>query len=711
MPAGESLGFEEVRKRKLFAVLIVPGILILLSFGLHHLFNGIWLEGSLDLIACLWLITSLLALRLMKKGLVIYRINTALLGLLFLFLAAKGGTEGNKILWMFSYPLIAFYSLGIIEGLIWTTAIFALSLMLLFLPVSAQWVHGYSSEFKLRFCVAFLLVATMTHIYESVRRKSQSNLENERFHLEVEKRKLAEMAHTLTQSEQRLMQAQSIARVGDFEYEIDTDRFRGSEEALRILDLDRTGGPVTLRDLKARAPDLYAFITSHKRPGGGEGQFHLEPFKQEAMEHPQKVVYAKAERVPSTEGRPEKVIGVIQDITAQYKAEEEKKELEARLVRSQKMEALGLLAGGVAHDLNNVLSGIVSYPDMMLLRLPAGSELRRPLSIMRDTGQKAAAIVQDLLTLARRGVTNFEILNLNDLIDQYLLSPEFEKLKSYHPEAEIKVSKQAHLPNIRGSAIHLVKALMNLVSNAVEALPGDGFVQIGTENRYIGQPFKGYVAVKEGDYVVLSVADNGGGIGPGDLSRIFEPFYTKKKMGRSGTGLGLAVVWGTVEDHHGYVDVASEAGQGTMVELYFPVVGESLRHREQAVRLYDYRGNGERILVVDDMEAQREITSELLAELGYQVEAVISGEAAVEFLRRNTVDLVILDMIMGPGMDGLETYIRVRKLHPDQKTLIVSGFSETGRVKEAQSLGAGAYVKKPFSLETIGLAVRRELNR
>ena len=148
-----------------------------------------------------------------------------------------------------------------------------------------------------------------------------------------------------------------------------------------------------------------------------------------------------------------------------------------------------------------------------------------------------------------------------------------------------------------------------------------------------------------------------------------------------------------------------------MVELYFPVVGESLRHREQAVRLYDYRGNGERILVVDDMEAQREITSELLAELGYQVEAVISGEAAVEFLRRNTVDLVILDMIMGPGMDGLETYIRVRKLHADQKTLIVSGFSETGRVKEAQSLGAGAYVKKPFSLETIGLAVRRELNR
>ncbi len=718
LPPGSELTFEEMRKRKLFAALIVPGIIILSTFGCFHLFHGNLLEGLLDLFACLWLLFSLLGLRMMKKGLVLYRINTTLLGLLFLFLAAKGGIEGNKLLWMFSYPMIAFYTLGIPEGLAWTGILFALCLGILFGPWDTHWVHAYSMDFKLRFGVAFALVASFTYIYESAREKYQSNLESEQRNLKAEKQKLAEMTHTvqeanraLTQSEQRLKQAQNIAQVGNFEYDPEADRLWGSEEALGILGLDPAGNRLPLGDIKGRAPGFYAFLEGFGTGRQGTCKFRLTLSGPGEGEYRQKMGYARAELEDGSGTSPPKIIGVVQDITPLHKAEEEKKELEARLARSQKMEALGLLAGGVAHDLNNVLSGIVSYPDMMLIRLPADSDLRKPLGLIRDSGQKAAAIVQDLLTLARRGVTSMEIVNFNDLVEQYLQTPEFLKLQSYHPLVSFRVDKQDRLPNIKASAVHMKKTLMNLVSNAAEALPEGGQVHISTRNRHLDIPLKGYADVNAGEYVVLGVEDNGSGIQEEDLARIFEPFFTKKKMGRSGTGLGLAVVWGTVHDHNGYIHVSSTPGRGTRIELYLPATSAEMMHREEEIPPKSFQGNGERILVVDDLPSQREITREMLTLLGYHVDTVASGEEAIDFLKDHPVDLAILDMIMHPGIDGLETYARLRTLRPEQKTLIVSGYSETERVREAQMLGAGAYVKKPFDIQTIGQAIRRELDK
>jgi signal transduction histidine kinase len=474
--------------------------------------------------------------------------------------------------------------------------------------------------------------------------------------------------------------------------------------------LDQIHRQPALKDLKKRAPDFYDFIINLEKHNHTECRFQLQPIEKTDKMNQTTMVYVRVERRSAAEQPPREVIGVVQDISVQHRAEMEKKQLEAKLARSQKMEALGLLAGGVAHDLNNVLSGIVSYPDMLLMRLPDDSELAKPLGVMRDSGLKAAAIVQDLLTLARRGVISMETLNLNDLVDDYLASPEFHKLQSYHPAVEIKFEKQTSLPGINGSAVHLKKSIMNLVSNAVEALPQGGEVLISTRNRYIEKPLKGYVKINPGDYAILSVEDNGDGINKADLGRIFEPFFTKKKLGRSGTGLGLAVVWGTVEDHHGYINVASRMGKGTQVELFLPATTtEAPTGKREATSQDDFRGKGERILVVDDMETQREINREMLAMLGYSVDTVGSGEEAVEFITTNTVDLVILDMIMEPGIDGLETFIRLKALQSDLKVLIVSGYSETGRVKKAMKLGAKAYLKKPFDIQAIGMAVQGAL--
>jgi len=227
-------------------------------------------------------------------------------------------------------------------------------------------------------------------------------------------------------------------------------------------------------------------------------------------------------------------------------------------------------------------------------------------------------------------------------------------------------------------------------------------------NRYIDKPLKGYDEVKTGEYAVLSVSDNGSGISPGELERIFEPFYTKKVLGRSGTGLGLAVVWNVVQNHDGYINVNSE-GNSTTFDLYFSVTRDGVSPKASSIPIQDYKGNGETILVVDDVESQREIACALLNTLGYKTNAVASGEEAVAYLAEHSVDLILLDMIMDPGMNGRETYERILMIHPKQKAVIVSGFAETDEVMKAQKLGAGRFIKKPFTLEKIGIAIRDEL--
>ena len=398
-------------------------------------------------------------------------------------------------------------------------------------------------------------------------------------------------------------------------------------------------------------------------------------------------------------------LGIYRDIT-------DKKRLEAELLRSQKMEAIGTLAGGVAHDLNNILSGLVSYPELLLMDMPEDSPYRKEIVTIQKSGEKAAAIVQDLLTLARRGVSTKEIIDLNQIISDYLKSPEHEKLRSYYPGIQIETHLEEDLLQISGSPVHLSKTVMNLVSNAAEATDqGEGKISLSTGRRYLDRPIKGYGDVRVGEYVSLTVSDNGIGISPEDMERVFEPFYTKKVMGRSGTGLGMTVVWGTVKDHNGYIEVQSIKGLGTTFTLYFPVAMTKAAEEEPAMPIEDFRGKGESVLVVDDVEEQRIIATGMLNKLGYSATSVSCGEDAIEHVKHNNCDLLILDMIMDQGMDGLETYKRVLELHPGQKAIIASGFSPTYRVTETQRLGAGEYIKKPYTLERIGLAVRKELRR
>lgn len=406
-------------------------------------------------------------------------------------------------------------------------------------------------------------------------------------------------------------------------------------------------------------------------------------------------------------GRPA-VLAIMRDMTERKKQEEARQESERKIARLKKMESLGVLAGGVAHDLNNVLSGITSYPELILLDLPEDSKLRKPIETIQQSGNKAASIVEDLLTIARGVSVKKEALNINDVILDYLQSPEHEKLISFHPSIAVETDLDDNLLRINGSRTHVQKLIMNLVSNASEAIDGKGNVSISTKNCYLDQPVSNYEEINEGDFVLLAVSDDGGGILSNDLERIFEPFYTKKVMGRSGTGLGLTLVWNVINDHNGYIEVKSDEIKTTF-ELYFPSIRDRIENLDNELSIDDLKGNGESILIVDDVESQRQILSSILRKLNYNVVCVPSGEEAIGYLKINKANLVILDMIMDPGISGRETLKEILKIHPDQKSIIVSGYSETEDVEMAIKMGSGQYIKKPYNIHSIGNAVISEL--
>jgi PAS domain S-box-containing protein len=405
------------------------------------------------------------------------------------------------------------------------------------------------------------------------------------------------------------------------------------------------------------------------------------------------------------------IVSVFDDITAQKKAESEKQTMEYRLQRAQKMEAIGLLAGGVAHDLNNILSAVVGYPELLLLDLPKDSELQQPLRAIKEAGERATAVVADLLTVARGVASVKEVRDLNALVLDYLQSPEFLKLQSRHPHVLFEQQLAATLPAILCSPVHVKKSIMNLVTNAAEAIDNRGLVTLSTKTYSPDPKWAKEHGLEPREYVVLSVSDTGSGIEEKDIDHIFEPFYTKKVMGNlSGTGLGLSVVWNTMLDHQGSVMVSRKEGK-TVFDLHFPATIETIPAIGKQVRDMNLQGKGEKILVVDDEPRQRNLSRSMLELLGYTVVCMDSGENALLYLQSHRVDLVLLDMLMDPGINGRQAYEQMIKINPGQKAIIASGFSESDDVKAALALGAGGFIQKPYSIDQLGRAIKEALQQ
>jgi PAS domain S-box-containing protein len=409
----------------------------------------------------------------------------------------------------------------------------------------------------------------------------------------------------------------------------------------------------------------------------------------------------------------------ITDITQRKLTEEQKKKLQDQLTKAEKMESLGLLAGGVAHDLNNIITPLVAYPDLILIKIPKDSPAVKYIKRLGKSAEEAAAVIQDLLTMARRGRYIMVPTNLNDVIENYLDSPGFIRLGEEHPEIDFQKGLDENLPDIMGSATHLLKVVMNLIVNAYDAMQDGGLLTVETSQQYLEKLINGHDKINKDDYVVFKVRDTGVGIDSADIEKIFEPYYSNKEIGRSGSGLGLSVVYGIIKDHGGYYDINTEPGKGTEFIFYFPVLkvspdddtlAGSDDKKTGGIKGVDFLGE-ETILVVDDCEEHRNLTFELLISQGYNVHTVVNGKEALEYLNDNQVDMVVLDMVLEESFDALDTYREIQKISPGQKAIIISGYSPTQRVEELQMLGAGQFVRKPFSRQTLSKAIRQELDK
>lgn len=377
----------------------------------------------------------------------------------------------------------------------------------------------------------------------------------------------------------------------------------------------------------------------------------------------------------------------------------EKRQLEEDLARSHRLESAGRVAGQIAHDFNNLLAPLTAYPSLIREDLRVGRDVSMLIDEMEAAAKKIADINQQLLALGRRGHYKMEPVNLNDLLEKVLFTNMLPK--------KVVVSRDfaGDLKLVKGGPAQLTRAATNLIRNSVEAMQSIGALKIKTENNILKRPYNN---VPAGEYVKVTITDEGCGIEPEIREQIFEPFFTTKTMDKMhGSGLGLSIVHGIIEDHGGHITVKSQPDFGTSFSLYFPTTSE--RASTDEIYLPMSKNGEEGVLVVDDDPVQRRVIQELLKRLGYKTQVAATGEEAISLCTKHRFDLLILDMIM-VGIDGAETYSQILQSHPEQRAIIMSGFAMSQRVEAALSLGAHNFVTKPVQFHELATAVRNALD-
>jgi PAS domain S-box-containing protein len=396
----------------------------------------------------------------------------------------------------------------------------------------------------------------------------------------------------------------------------------------------------------------------------------------------------------NSRGAPIGFRGVLRDVSERKAAEAQNRKLEIQVRQAQKMESIGTLAGGIAHDFNNILMGIQGNASLMALKTDPGHPNYEKIKNIEAYVENGTELTRQLLGFARRGKYHAIATDVNDVID---------KSASMFGRTKKEIRMQMDLvPDIWTAEVdrgQIEQALLNLYVNAWQAMPRGGDLYLKTENVILDAEFvnnKPY-KVEAGDYIKITVTDTGIGIDKETQERIFEPFFTTKEMGR-GTGLGLASVYGVIKNHGGYINVYSEIDQGTTFSIYLPASRKKIQKEIEKTVPTVAMGTGT-ILLIDDEEMIIKVGEELLRELGYEVLSARSGQEAIELYQQNAdkIDLVIMDMIM-PGMGGGETFDRLKRINPDIKVLLSSGYSINGQASKILERGCDGFIQKPFNL-------------
>ena len=380
------------------------------------------------------------------------------------------------------------------------------------------------------------------------------------------------------------------------------------------------------------------------------------------------------------------------------------KKMEAELFHAQNMEAVGTLAGGIAHAFNNILMGIQGYTALMISETKADHPAYSRLKRIEKQVKSGADLTSQLLAFSTGGRYEVKPCSMNDLIDK--TSNAFGQTRK---DITIHKSLETDIWAVEIDQAQIEQVLINLYVNAQQAMPSGGDLTLKTRNVTLDEAYVRNYKVKPGNYVMLTVTDTGVGIDDRAKERIFEPFFTTREMGR-GRGLGLASAYGIIRGHQGIINIYSEEGQGTTFNLFLPATEKTAV--KETVPPKGLLEGTETILFVDDEDVIIDVNREILESLGYKVVAAKSGQEALEVYRKlqGKISLIILDMIM-PGMDGEATYDSLKKVNPELRVILSSGYSKNEQAKAILEKGCQAFIQKPFSISDLSMTIRQVLDK
>ncbi|MDZ8105104.1 MAG: GAF domain-containing protein [Nostoc sp. DedQUE12a] len=445
---------------------------------------------------------------------------------------------------------------------------------------------------------------------------------------------------------------------------------------------------------KETSPQMQAALKSVTDGGSWQGELHkvTKDGKEIIVESRWTLMRDEAEK-------PKSILSVDTDIT-------EKKQLFAQFLRAQRLESLGTLASGIAHDLNNILTPIMSSTEMLALKLP-NLDVRNQqlLKLLEHNSKRAADLVKQILTFSRRSEGKGVCLQI-----EHLLLEIEQIVQSTFPKAIAVINNRPtyKLWNILADPTQIHQVLMNLCVNARDAMPKGGTLSISADNLFVDESFaKINLNAQVGPYVVITISDTGFGISPLILERIFEPFFTTKEPGK-GTGLGLSTVIGIVKNHNGFVKVSSEIGKGSQFQVYLPAINQSTNQQAESLELPN--GNGELILIVDDEAAILEISKTLLEDHNYKTLTAINGIEAISLYaqHKNKISMVLMDMMM-PSMDGLTAINIMQQMNPQVKIMGISGMVTDNQMVEAANAGVNIFLRKPYTFHKLLHAINEFL--
>ncbi|MBU1056149.1 MAG: response regulator [Proteobacteria bacterium] len=536
-----------------------------------------------------------------------------------------------------------------------------------------------------------------------VRKLEQKMMELER---EVQVRREAEKA--LRESEARLIEAQRLARMGDFTWDVETGKLTWSDALFDLLGYDKSDAFDYVKvNEKIHHPDDLAHVTKWLNNCIASGQDKLLPHEYRIIRKDGEILFVRTVgNIRQRPGKKPEIFATVQDITERKQAEEDRKSLEQQLLQSQKLEAVGLLSGGIAHDFNNLLTTIIGNSDLVLIGIPEDDPLRENIEQIRAAGERSATLTRQLLAFSRKQVLQPAVINLN------AIALDMKKMlcRMIGEDIELKTLLTPDLGHVEADKGQIEQVIMNLVVNARDAMPKGGKITIETENIYIDEEYaNAHVAVKPGSYVLLSISDTGVGIPKENQAHIFEPFFTTKGKGK-GTGLGLSTVYGIIKQSSGNIWVYSEPEKGTTFKIYLPRVGKPSSKTERKAKTTDSLTGSETILVVEDDELVLNFIVKVLHGYGYKILAAANGEEAVKVSGdyKGPIHLILTDVIM-PGISSLNMEQKLKACRPEVLVIYMSGYMDNSIVHHGVLDPGKTFIAKPFSPESLGRKVREVL--